>query len=157
MDVKLDQAVSPEEERYEAVNFNIPEWAMRISELTIEITGVKNPRTFTLAELAPRLRAYSTGDSGMPGKRREFLARDSFECSGYLMEDIIEYCGGVDGEATTMRGWADDGEGWALHVELEDALRNGSMIAVEYYGHELTAYQARRLCWYSRASRAARG
>ena len=66
---------------------------------------------------------------------------DSFECSGYLMEDIIEYCGGVDGEATTMRGWADDGEGWDFCVELEDALRNGSMIAVEYYGHELTAYQ----------------
>lgn len=143
VDVKLDQAVSPEEERYEAVNFNIPEWSdADFQNWTIEITGVKNPRTFTLAELASTFEKHTqqvTQECLVNGVNSSL--EDSFECSGYLMEDIIEYCGGVDGEATTMRGWADDGEGWDFCVELEDALRNGSMIAVEYYGHELTAYQ----------------
>ena len=143
VDVTLDQATTPEDQRYEAVNFDIPEWTQDdFNAWTIEITGVKNPTTFTLADLQNKFTKVTkqvTQSCLVNGVNSSL--EDSFEASGYLLSDIIDYCGGVEDGATTVNGIAQEDEGWNFCVELDDSLKNGAFIATEYYGHELTHYQ----------------
>lgn len=142
-DVKLDQEMTDETQRYEAVNFNIPEWSKDdFATWGIEVKGVKNPTTFTLADLEKNFKKSTkqvTQECLVNGVNSSL--EDSFEASGYLLSDIIEYCGGLTEGATTVNGIADPKEGWNFCVELDDALKNGAFVATEYYGHELTAMQ----------------
>lgn len=143
VDVRLDQAMTSEADRYEAVNYNIPEWTEADFEAwQIEIKGVKNPRSFTLAELDELFEkgTYQVTQECLVNGVNSSL-EDSFEATGYLLEDIIEYCGGLEDGCTTVKGFADAEEGWDFCIELDDALKNGSFIAVEYYGHEMTPYE----------------
>lgn len=141
--VDLDQEMTDESQRYEAVNFNIPEWTESdFDSWTIDITGVKNPTTFTLSDLEKNFEKRTkqvTQECLVNGVNSSL--EDSFEASGYLLSDIIEYCGGLEDGAETVNGIADAEEGWNFCVELDDALKNESFIATEYYGHELTAMQ----------------
>ncbi len=143
VDVRLDQAMTSEDDRYEAVNYNIPEWTdADFDAWQIEIRGVKNPQSFTFADLEKNFQKQTfqvTQECLVNGVNSSL--EDSFEASGYLLADIIEYCGGLEDGCTTVKGFADEGEGWDFCVELDDALKNGSFIAVEYYGHEMTAYE----------------
>ena len=139
--VDLDQEMTDESQRYEAVNFNIPAWTdAELAAWSIEIKGVKNPATLTLADLEQHFEKQTqqvTQECLVNGVNSSL--EDSFEASGYLLSDIIEYCGGVDEGAVTVNGIADADEGWNFCVELDDALKNGAFVATEYYGHELTA------------------
>ena len=142
-EVALDQDTTSEADRFEAVNYDIPEWTEEDFEnWTIEIKGVKNPQSFTLAqldELFEKQTRQVTSSCLVDGVNSSLEC--SFEASGYLLSDIIDYCGGLVDGAETLLGTADPEEGWWFCIELDDALRNGSFIAVEYYGHELTQLQ----------------
>ena len=141
--VTLDQATSPEDQRFDAVNYDIPEWTEEdFANWTIEIKGVNNPQSFTLAQLAelfPKHTAQITSTCLVNGVNASMEC--SYEASGYLVSDIIDYCGGLVEGAETIMATAHPDEGWWFCITLQDAINNGAMLATEYYGHPLTAYQ----------------
>lgn len=139
----LDQATSPEEERFDAVNYDIPEWTEEdFANWTIDIKGVNNPQSFTLAQLDELFEKHTTQvTSSCLVNGVNASMECSYEASGYLLADIVEYCGGIVDGAQTIMAAADPAEGWWFCITLEDAMNNGAFIATEYYGHPLTAVQ----------------
>ena len=142
-DVTLDQAMSSEEERFDAINYDIPEWTdEEIANWTIEIKGVNNPQSFTLAqldELFEKTTRQVTSSCLVAGINGSMEC--SYEASGYALADIVEYCGGIVDGATTLMATASPDEGWWFYISLEDAMNNGAFIATEYYGHPITPVQ----------------
>lgn len=58
---------------------------------------------------------------------------------GVLLSDVIEACGGLAGGTNTFALAGADG--WATAYIIDFMVQNNAMIALEYFGHPLTADQ----------------
>ena len=105
----------------------------------LSISGVKNPRTFTLEEVRAMDQVdftaqHSCGTNGLGGS---LVA--NIPCTGVKFSDLIEMCGGLaDGvNAITVKGE----DGWSsIELPIDAYMENGYLVT-KYYGENLTADQ----------------
>lgn len=137
IDVTLSQPVSDEVDMYVANNYVVPE--LSADTYTLTVTGVNNERTFTLDELRalPQTEMTVTQDCFTNAVNSVLIG--NIPVKGVLLKDLIDACGGLKDGATTLTNAGADEWGHSNSVEL--LLEQNAMIALEYWGHELTVNQ----------------
>lgn len=137
INVDLSQPTSDEADMYVANNYVVPE--LSAEDYTLTVTGVNNERTFTLDELRalPQTEAVVTQDCFTNASNSVLIG--NIPIKGVLLADLIEACGGVaDGNTTLTNAGADE---WGHSNNIDFLLEQNAMIALEYWGHELTVNQ----------------
>lgn len=150
MTVTFDQPVSEEEDAMVIHNYydiELPglSWAVDQSydDWTLDVTGVKNPRSFTMDDLKAMEQTSYTVTQNCVTTGLGCTTVYNVPVSGVRIADIIEACGGIEGDVseyqlypTAADTWTGEGtNGMALSCYLD----TNSIIALTYWGHELTA------------------
>ncbi len=137
LDVEVSQPVGDEAEMYVAHNYSIPE----ISEegWALEVTGVNNPRTFTLEELKalPQTERVITQTCATNASNNVLLG--NIPITGVTISDLIDACGGLVEGNDAIRTASRDG--WGHNFRLGMLFEEDAMIALQYWGHDLTVDQ----------------
>ena len=137
-EITVDQKITPEEEVFIVDNFGVQN--IDASSWTLDITGgVNNPRSFTLEDLRamPQTESVANMVCGTNGVGTPFYG--NIPVSGVLLADVIEACGGLC-EGTNML-YMTSVDTWVMPFCVEDLVANGTLIALDMWGHELTADQ----------------
>lgn len=149
IDVKLDQAITDHEDV-----FIVNNWGEEVTEKngepfsfdavcdennTVTINGVKNPRSFTKAELEAMPQTEFAGALACATNGRGGSLVSNIPMSGVSMEYLIEQCGGLaDGvNAVNAESW----DGWMAFppMDLEaSTYTENAYIVLKYYGEDLS-------------------
>ncbi len=149
IDVKLDQAVTDHDDVFIVNNWG-PEVtekngepfsfdAVCSEENTVSLTGVKNPRSFTKAELEAMPQTEFTMALACATNGRGGSLVSNIPMSGVSVAYLIEQCGGLaDGvNAVNATGY----DGWQafppMNLEASTYTEN-AYIALKYYGEDLS-------------------
>ena len=149
IDVKLDQAVTDHDDVFIVNNWG-PEVtekngepfsfdAVCSEENTVSLTGVKNPRSFTKAELLAMPQTEFTMALACATNGRGGSLVSNIPMSGVSVAYLIEQCGGLaDGvNAVNATGY----DGWQafppMNLEASTYTEN-AYIALKYYGEDLS-------------------
>ena len=149
IDVKLDQAVTDHDDVFIVNNWG-PEVtekngepfsfeAVCSDENTVSLTGVKNPRSFTKAELLAMPQTEFTMALACATNGRGGSLVSNIPMSGVSVAYLIEQCGGLaDGvNAVNATGY----DGWQafppMNLEASTYTEN-AYIALKYYGEDLS-------------------
>lgn len=137
IDVELSQPVSDEADMYVANNYVVPE--LSEDSYTLTLKGVNNERTFTLDELKALPQTEMTVTQDCFTNANNSVLIGNIPVKGVLLSDLIEACGGLqDGMTTLANKGADE---WGHRNDVEFLIEQNAMIALEYWGHELTVNQ----------------
>ncbi|MBQ3106363.1 MAG: molybdopterin-dependent oxidoreductase [Eggerthellaceae bacterium] len=133
----VDQNPSDAADLYGATNMDFPE--INEDECTITISGVKNPKTYTLDELRAMEQTTVTWTQmcGTNGANGGWYVTN-IEATGVLMSTIIEDCGGLLENTTAFGslgydGWNGPATPGVMTYPIE-TLDPNSLIALEYFG-----------------------
>lgn len=137
LQVELSQDVKSEDDTFVLNNYGTFE--VDPAQWGLAVTGVANEHTFTLDELKalPQTEMTVTQFCYTSAVNSPFAA--NIPVKGVLLSDIIEACGGLAGNTNSF-GLA-GADGWATAYVIDFMTKNNAMIALEYFGHELTADQ----------------
>lgn len=149
IDVKLDQAVTDHDDVFIVNNWG-PEVtekngepfsfdAVCSEENTVSLTGVKNPRSFTKAELLAMPQTEFTMALACATNGRGGSLVSNIPMSGVSVAYLIEQCGGLADGVNAVNATAADG--WKafppMNLEASTYTEN-AYIALKYYGEDLS-------------------
>ena len=138
INVAIDQKITPEEDVFIVDNFGVQKVDPAV--WTLDITGgVNTPRSFTLEDLRalPQTEITANMVCGTNGVGTPFFG--NIPVSGVLLKDVIEACGGLS--AGTNMLYMTSVDTWVMPFCVEDLIANDTLIALDMWGHELTADQ----------------
>lgn len=137
IEVTLSQPVSDEASMYVANNYVVPE--LSAETYTLTVTGANEERTFTLDDLKalPQTEAVVTQDCFTNAVDGVLIG--NIPVKGVLISDLIDACGGLPEGATTLTNTGADQ--WGHSSDVQFLIDQDAMIALEYWGHELTVDQ----------------
>lgn len=137
LQVALSQDVKDEADVFVLNNYGTYE--VDASQWELAVTGVVNERAFTLDDLKalPQTEMTVTQVCFTSAVNSPFAG--NIPVKGVLLSDIIEACGGLSGGTNTFALAGADG--WSTAVPISLMTANNAVIALEYFGHELTADQ----------------
>lgn len=147
IDVAMDQVANEEADEFLCVNYvrtdgNDAYATIDPETWTLEVKGVKEPRTFTLDELK-ELPVTSTNVAQWCAANGINAAMvDNMPVEGVLLRDLVEACGGLADGANAVYFTAIDG--WLPSVNgmsAQQLMDSNVLIVFSNYGHDLTAYQ----------------
>lgn len=137
IDVSLSQPASDEADMYVANNYVVPE--LSADTYTLSVTGVNNERTFTLDDLRALPQTEMTVTQDCFTNANNSVLIGNIPVKGVLLADLIEACGGLkDGNTSLTNAGADE---WGHTNDVNFLLEQNAIIALEYWGHELTVNQ----------------
>lgn len=137
IDVTLSQPVTDEADMYVANNYRVPE--LSADDYTLTVTGVNNERTFTLDDLKALPQTEQTVTQDCFTNANNSVLIGNIPVKGVLLKDLIDACGGLkDGMTTLTNAGADE---WGHSNNVDFLIEQNAMIALEYWGHELTQNQ----------------
>ena len=142
-DVAISQPVSEEKDAYIVENWGPVKDMADWDSWTLDVQGVNNPQKLTLADLQamPQTETTATQTCSVNGVNGSLVS--NIPIKGVLLADLIDACGGLADGANQMYpvgvdGWTGEGfEG----ISVESMIERGAIVALEYYGHELTYEQ----------------
>ena len=137
MQVELSQEVKDESDLFVLNNYGTFE--VDASQWALAVTGVANERTFTLEDLKAMPQTEMTVTQVCYTSAINSPFAGNIPVKGVLLSDIIEACGGLAGGTNTFALAGADG--WATAYAIDLMTRNNALVALEYFGHELTADQ----------------
>lgn len=137
LDLELDQRVSDEENMFVADNYIVPE--LTADEYVLDVTGVVNPRSFTLADLQAMPQQELTLTQGCNTNAIGNVMIGNFPVKGVLLQDIIDACGGLKDNTPSIELIGYDE--WSYTLSVDYLLQQGAMIGLQYWGHDLTIDQ----------------
>ena len=137
LDVSLSQDVLDEEDVFVLNNYGTLE--VDVTQGGLNVTGVNEEKTLTLQDLQalPQTEMTVTQVCYTSAINSPFAA--NIPMKGVLLSDVIEACGGLAGGTNTFALAGADG--WATAYIIDFMVQNNAMIALEYFGHPLTADQ----------------
>ena len=137
IDVELSQPVTDEADMYVANNYVVPE--LSADTYTLSVTGVNNERTFTLDDLKALPQTEMTVTQDCFTNANNSVLIGNIPVKGVLLKDLIDACGGLkDGMTTLSNHGADE---WGHRNDVNFLIEQNAIIALEYWGHELTVNQ----------------
>lgn len=137
LEVSLGQDVKDESDTFILNNYGTFE--VDASQWELSITGVSNERTFTLDDLKTMPQHEMTATQVCFTSAINSPFASNIPMKGVLVSDLIDACGGLaEGTNTFAAAGAD---GWATSYPIPFMIDNNAIIALEYFGHELTADQ----------------
>ncbi len=137
IDVELSQPVSDEKDMFVADNYIVPE--LKAEDYELKVVGANEERTFTLADLQAMPQTEMTVTQDCLTNAINGVMVGNIPVKGVLLKDFIEACGGVPEDVTTvMRMGAD---GWGHPNTLDFLLEQNAIIALQFWGHDLTVDQ----------------
>lgn len=137
LNVELSQPITDEADMFQAINFPIPN--LTPDNYTLKITGVNNERTFTLAELQAMPQTEITVTQTCLTNAIDGTMVGNIPMKGVLLKDVIDACDGVADGNITMATVSHDT--WTSAYSVEGLMAQNAIIALEYWGHELTPEQ----------------
>lgn len=147
VDVTLDQEPNAEEDEFLILNYQRIDREDAYADIdpqtwTLEITGVNEPRTFTLDDLKALPQTEATVAQWCAVNGINGAMADNMPVSGVLLADLIEACGGLTDDANAMYftcadGWYPSSEG----TTVQNLIDSNAMICLGNYGHDLTVTQ----------------
>jgi DMSO/TMAO reductase YedYZ molybdopterin-dependent catalytic subunit len=145
--VTLDQDASAEENEFLVDNYvrtdgNDAYSNFDASTWTLGVTGVKEPRTFTIDELKalPQTETIMAQWCAVNGINGAMV--DNMPVSGVLVSDLIDACGGLEEDSNSLFFTAFDGWNPSINgVDPQQLIDAGAMICLQNYGHDLTVQQ----------------
>lgn len=143
--VELSQPISDEED-----NFIVNNWGeidVDASEWVLSVTGVNNPRTFTIEELRELPQTEVTATQVCATNGRGGVLVGNIPASGVTINDLVEACGGLVEGANYINVDAGENDQWAQGAPLDMSVDNGSILALDFYGHELTPDEGFPVVW----------
>lgn len=137
LDVSLSQDVLDEEDVFVLNNYGTLE--VDVTQWGLNVTGVNEEKTLTLQDLQalPQTEMTVTQVCYTSAINSPFAA--NIPMKGVLLSDVIEACGGLAGGTNTFA--LAGANGWATAYIIDFMVQNNAMIALEYFGHPLTADQ----------------
>lgn len=137
LQVELSQEVKDEDDLFVLNNYGTCE--VDASQWALEVTGVANERSFTLEDLRAMPQTEMTVTQVCFTSSINSPFAGNIPVKGVLLSDLIEACGGL---ANGTNAFACAGaDGWATAYAISLMTDNNAMIALEYFGHDLTADQ----------------
>lgn len=146
MELEFSQPISNEEDMFIVDNWKpydgpASTTPIDMDEWTLTIEGANETKSFTYEDLAnmPHVTKTVTQEcySIMPGS----VFVGNFEVEGVLLSDLIEKCGGLPDGVNALTSTGHDGYNWKGTILLEDVYKHDVMIALKYWGHDLTEDQ----------------
>lgn len=164
IDVKFSQPASNEEDNFVIDNWDSIEmeprdyyyhyekttsepytWSLDDSydNWSLEVKGgVNNPRSFTMEELKALPQTEYTATQNCETSGLGCTTISNIPVKGVLLKDIIEACGGLTYDASTYQFLPLSADSWTGEffdgVSLQSLLDVNAMVALQYYGHDLT-------------------
>lgn len=164
IDVKFSQPASNEEDNFVIDNWDSIEmeprdyyyhyekttsepytWSLDDSydNWSLEVKGgVNNPRSFTMEELKALPQTEYTATQNCETSGLGCTTISNIPVKGVLLKDIIEACGGLTYDASTYQLLPLSADSWTGEffdgVSLQSLLDVNAMVALQYYGHDLT-------------------
>lgn len=110
---------------------------------TLEVKGeVNSPRSFTLDELRALPQTEYTATQNCETSGLGCTTISNIPVKGVLLKDIIEACGGLSYDASTYQFFPLAADSWTGEffngASLQSLLDVNAMVALQYYGHDLT-------------------
>lgn len=137
IDIELSQPASDEDDMFVADNYLIPQLSSDTYEM--KVTGVVNERTFTVADLQALPQTEMTVAQDCLTNAINGVMVGNIPVKGVLVKDLIEACGGVAEGNTTLS--ANGTDGWDRGQNIDFLLEQNAIIALQYWGHDLTVDQ----------------
>ncbi len=144
--VDLDQEFNAEEDQFLIMNFERIDGDDAYATIdaqtwTLEVTGVMNPRSFTLEELKelPQTETVAAQWCAVNGINGAMVQNTPI--SGVLLSDLIEACGGLAGGCNAAYFTAIDGWEHMDGSDVQTLIDSNVMICLGMYGHDLTLEQ----------------
>lgn len=156
--VEFSQPVTDEEDcmeinNWQSIDVDGNQWYLNgydYSDWTLDVTGVKNPRSFTLEELKGMPQAEFTVTQCCETTGLGCTTVMNIPVKGVLMADIIEACGGLAGDEAMVQMFPVSTDTWTGEgydgMSISSILNSNGMVALEFYGHELTDNQGYPAC-----------
>ena len=141
--VSMDQKVSEKEDHFGAQNYAIPE--VDVNTWTLKVTGVKNPREFTLEELYQLPITEKVVTEACSVNSIGSYQIHNAPLTGVLVSDIVEACGGLeDGmqsvDFISLDTWGEQGGG-AMGLDASMVMDEiGAIVVLEYWDEPLSEF-----------------
>ena len=121
----------------------------------LSITGVNNPRTFTVEEIRAMPQTEFTAFQNCATNGEGGALMENIPMKGVPLSYLVEQCGGLVEGTNAMNASGNDG--WAAFLPMDmalDLMYEDRYVVTQYYGQNLTAGSARRSCWCPAVCRA---
>lgn len=141
--VEMDQKVSEKDDRFGAQNYAIPE--IDVNTWTLKVTGVKNPREFTLEELYELPITEKVVTEACSVNSIGSYQIHNAPLKGVLVSDIVEACGGLEEgmqsvDFISVDTWGEQGGG-AMGLDASMVMDEiGAIVVLEYWDEPLSEF-----------------
>lgn len=148
-----DEADMMEINNWQSIDINGTQWYLDgydYSDWKLEVTGVKNPRSFTLDELRALPQTEETVTQCCETTGLGCATVFNVPVKGVLIADLVEACGGIDGDEAKCQMFPVSADTWTGEgydgMSLATMVDNDGMVALQFYGHDLTDTQGAPAC-----------
>lgn len=135
--VKASQPISDEKDMFVADNYLIPQFTAESFIMTVK--GLGEDKTLTLADLQAMPQSQMVATQVCNTNAINGVLIGNIPVEGVKIEDFIEACGGLPEGITSLKALGDDQ--WTYTHDIQHLIDQGAMIALKYWGHDLTVDQ----------------
>lgn len=140
IDVTLNQDPTDEKDsfiinNYGTIEVDAKDWKLSFTE------GVKNPRSFTLEELQAMPQSEITATQVCATNGLGGVLASNIPVSGVKLSYLIEQCGGLVDGVNQINMDSGGIDAWDQHIATSLVLPQDPIVALQFFGHELTANQ----------------